>query len=75
MRRRRRQPAAATVDARLRRATALLERVERESARLVREEERRLKQLDRLIAKIARIGTMPAKRRVRRRRSLAARRG
>jgi hypothetical protein len=64
----------ATIDARLRRATALLERVERESARLVREEERRLHQLDRLIAKIARIGKPPAKRRVRRPRSRARRR-
>jgi hypothetical protein len=69
--RRRRTPSTAAIDARLQRATALLERVERESVRLVREEERRLRQLDRLIAKIARIGGPPAKRRVRRPRSRA----
>ncbi len=74
MRRRRRAPSTATIDARLRRATALLERVERESARLVREEERRLRQLDRLIAKIARLSAGPAARRVRRPRSRATRR-
>jgi hypothetical protein len=72
--RRRRAVSTASIDARLRRAAALLERVERDSARLVREEERRLRQLDRLIAKIARLSPRPAVRRVRRPRSRATRR-